>query len=149
MPADGTVSGLHLSQSLPLMKTFMFDTVINAAQADFAGAIYQIAQFTMPFYGDVIYHGSFKIQTNAAGIQAPDGIQVHSSSTPAPTTAPYSTWRTAGGSGIAISQVPLFAAWTGVASGTTVTVQGYIGNGSGGISLTVLRAAGIVFCTKT
>jgi hypothetical protein len=149
MPADGTVKNLDLSQTLPLMKTFMFDTTLNAFQADSAGAVYQIAQFTMPFYGDIIYHGYFKIQTNAAGIQAPDAVQIWSGSTPAPTTAPYSTWRTAGGSGYAETQVPLFALWTGVGSGTTVTVQGYVGNGSGGISITVIRAAGIVFCTKT
>jgi hypothetical protein len=131
------------------MKMFTFDTVLNAVQADSVGAIYQIAQFTMPFYGDMVYHGSFMLQTNVAGIQAPDAIQIWSGSTPAPAIAPYSTWRTAGGSSFAIAHAPLLASWVGVASGTTVTVQAFVGNGSGGMSITVIRASGIMFCTKT
>lgn len=149
LPDLEKVSGLGLAEPLPLSKLIMFDTVLNAAQANAAGAVYQLAQFTMPFLGDVVLNGTFKLQTNSPGVQAVDGVQISTTSTPAPYTNPYSTWRTAGGASFAVTHVPILAYWSAVTRNTVVTVQGYVGNGSGGIAITVIRATGMIMCCKT
>jgi hypothetical protein len=131
------------------MKPFSFDAQINTTMADGAYQIFQIAQFTMPFYGDMVYVGSIKIQMNAPGIQAPEWIRVHESSTPAPTIRSEAGWRSAGGASFPTSHVPLLASWVGVAAGATVTVNASINNGTGGISIGVYNAPGIMYCFKT
>jgi hypothetical protein len=149
MPADATVSGLHLGQALPIMKPVMLITTLNLAIANSASATFIIGTFTMPFYGDMAYQGSLRIDTAAAGIQQPDGIAISASSVPVPTGGTPTTWRTEGGPGYAVAMIPIMGTWTGVASGTAVTVRAFVQNGGGGIGITVVTAAGVMFCTKT
>jgi hypothetical protein len=150
MPADATVSGLHLAQSLPIMKPFPLITTLNLAIANAASATFVIGTFTMPFYGDMSYQGWLRIDTAAAGVQQPNNIIISALSVPAPTSSPAAQWRTEGGPGFAVnSSIPLIGSWVGVAGGTAVTVRASVTNGGGGIAITVVLSCGIMFCTKT
>jgi hypothetical protein len=150
MPADVTVSGLHLAQSLPLMKPFFISRSINLViPGSGAGNDFVIGSFTMPFYGDIVFQGMLGIRTNAAGLQAPNPIKVSTNSVPAPTTNPSATWRTEAGTGYAEAPTPVIASWVGVAAGTGVTIRGNVTNGTTAIAITIVSATGIAFCTKT
>jgi hypothetical protein len=149
MPTDATVSGLHLAQTLPIMKPFPLITTLNLAIANGASATFIIGTFTMPFYGDMVYQGTLRLDTAAAGVQAPDGILISALSVPAPSQNSPATWRTEGGPGYAVAMVPIIGSWVGVASGTAVTVRAFVQNGTGGIGINVVLSAGVMFCTKT
>lgn len=149
MPADVTASGLHLAQSLPLMKPIMLYADLSVTLAASQQQIFIIGTFTMPFYGNMLYQGTLNMRTNSAGLQAPDPVGISAASVPAPTDSSPSTWRTEGGSGYAEASVPLVGWWTGVAAGTPVTVRASVTNGSTAITTTVFRASGVMFCTKT
>lgn len=148
MPADAKVSGLHLGQTLPIMKVFFFDVALNVTVAPSASQTFQLIQFTMPFFGDFICQSGFRMKTNSAGVQAPV-CQISALSTPAPSYNPGSLWRTEGGAQFGNTVTPVFGGWSGVAPTTVVTVLGVIFNGGGAMSTTVDRGSGFIFCTKT
>jgi hypothetical protein len=149
MPADADVSGLHLAQPLPLMKPFALWTELSLSIASAALTIPTIGSFTMPFFGDMVYQGWLQIRMNSAGVQQPSPIAVALESSPVPSFAPRAIWRTEGGPGYAEGTVPIIASWSAVAANTAVTVRAYVQNGTGVPGLTIVRAVGIMFCTKT
>jgi hypothetical protein len=149
MPADGTVSGLHLAQSLPLMKTFTFETVFQMVLPANTSAVYQIGSFTMPFFGDMVFQGSFQIYTYSGASQQVDFLQMDSSSNPPPPFHPHSSWRCNNTGGYGHVHIPFTASWTAVPASTAVVLRAYMTNGIGVPNIQVVLANGLMFCTKT
>jgi len=145
---DGTLNQLHLDLALPLTVPYVFydgsaATVIPTTST----ATWPMMQFRMPFYGDVVFQGWVQMQTSP-GVQQVD-TAIDARSTPAPTTNPYTTWRTEGGPGQTVLVVPVMANWVNVQPGTLVDIILYINNGSGGPSLQLGRTFCVAYCTKT
>lgn len=147
---DGTLTNLDLDQALPLTVAFTFDDEIFNSIG--VGVLFNraIAQFAMPFYGDIVFQGWVQVETMSAGIQQVNAWVANGApSNPFPVSYPQSAWRTEGGSDVAVQNMPLLASWTAVPKGTSVVVGVSVQNGTGGPALLIDQYMGIAYCTKT
>jgi hypothetical protein len=145
---DGTLTNLHLGQALPITRPYVFwNTGVANAIPNASSFITGMGSFTMPFYGDVVFQGWIRMVVSA-GIQAVT-IGMDASSTPTPTQAPWSYYRTEGGTGQSIIMMPVLATWSAVQPGASVSMQLWIDNGTGGPTLQMDNRYGVAYCTKT
>jgi hypothetical protein len=145
---DGSLTNLHIGQALPLTIPYVsWDTGAANAIPNATSTVISMASFRMPFYGDVVFQGWIRMVVSQ-GIQAVN-IGVDASSTPAPTQAPWATYRTEGGTGQSIVMMPVLGTWTAVTPATLVTIRLWVDNGTGGPSLQMDNRFGVAYCTKT
>lgn len=145
---DGTLSNLDLAMT-PLTVPYVFGQNLSTATAIGFGVTttVDLAEFRMPFYGDVIYQGWVRMVLSP-GIQQVD-IRVDPLGAPAPAFCPYAQWRTEGGAGDSITMMPILASWGSVAPTTLVDINLVVANGYGSPGLQIDNYFGVAYCTKT
>jgi hypothetical protein len=145
---DGTVSNLHLAQSQPLTAVFVArETVAAVLLNPGVSIIKHVMDFSMPFYGDVVVWGQIRM-TTGAGVQQVD-IVVDPSSTPAPTIAPQTNWRTEGGTDLNMVMMPFMATFPAKPLGWFLKIELFIQNGYGASQLQIDNYQMVALCTKT